>query len=101
MAAPEIEPPPLPTSSRLCLGHLRPFTCLLEINLPFTKSVSLGEIGDLSPERLIYLQGLRLSESAFCFCSSQNLSCDSTPGTYHLTGPFLPWDFQEGKLSKV
>ena len=77
MAVPEIEPPPLPTSSKLCLGHLRPFTCLLEINLPFTKSVSIGEIGDWSPERLVYLQGLRLSESAFCLFIT-DLSYDST-----------------------
>ena len=61
MAVPEIASP-TPGSRLSVLGHLRPFTCLLEIDLPFTKSASLGEIGDLSPERLIYLQ-LELCQS--------------------------------------
>ena len=61
------------------MGHLRPFTLLAFTDLPFTKSESLGErLGNLGPERLIYLQGLRLSESAFCLFLPNHLPDDST-----------------------
>ena len=57
------------------MGHLRPFTLLAFTDLPFTKSASLGEIGDLSPERLIYLQlELCQSESLCLLVSSRIIS---------------------------
>ena len=76
MAVPEIEPPPpFQQVAGCCVwGTSAPLPACLFYTLPFTKSASLGErLGDLGPERLIYLQGLRVVRVSHCLLVSYRI----------------------------